>query len=381
MNELEFVTQTRRKLHELAELSLQEFKTTEAICHYLDEWGIKYIRPLETGVVAYINGDESTTEYTGFRADIDALPIDEENNINYKSLNENTMHACGHDGHTTALLLFAKRVQTLTQNKDLTKNVLFLFQPAEETIGGANLLIKSGVFNQFNVQRIYGSHLLPTLPEGKVLYKDNEITASATEYRIYLNGKSAHVAEKETGQSAIEALNSIMTQIPMIVHYHLNGLHQNIVHIGKIKAGEAINTVAQEGYLEGTIRTYDMANLSIIKSALKNIVKSVELLNGVKGEVVFSEGYPPTMNNPELKDSVEQAIEQSELDLVEVEKPFLFGEDFSFYQSVASSYFVFFGTQNKEKGLTSGLHTPTFNFDERVLIKVADYYENILNQV
>lgn len=380
MDEQVFVKETRQQLHRLAELSLKEFKTTEFIRSYLTEWQIPIVEPLETGLLAYIKADTTSNEFIAFRADIDALPIHEMNDIDFKSQTDGVMHACGHDGHTTALLLFAKRMQDAYQSGHLKQNILFIFQPAEETFGGAQLLIEANAFKNFHVKKLYGIHLLPSLDEGQVLYKDDEITASATEFRIYLKGKSAHVADKELGNSAIEALTQLMSEIPMINHYHLNGLKHNIIHIGQVSAGEAINTVAQDAYLEGTIRTFDERDLTKVKMTLSNIVAAAEVITGVSGEIVYNGGYPPTRNHKSLKENVEKAIKQVGFDLVEADQPFLFGEDFAFYQNISPSYFVFFGVRNEAKEFTSGLHTSTFNFNENILIKIADYYECLLKQ-
>ena len=164
-----------------------------------------------------------------------------------------------------------------------------------------------------------------------------------------------------------------------IQQFHLNGLKRNIVHMGHFEAGEAINTVPSNGYLEGTIRTYDVDDLTIVKNQMQKIAESVSLLFNVTCEVKFEEGYPPTMNSPKLREPVEQALKNANLEVIDKPTPFLFGEDFSFYgQLLAPAYFVFVGTRNKEKGYVTGLHTSHLNFDEKVLIDVANYYEQLL---
>ena len=212
------------------------------------------------------------------------------------------------------------------------------------------------------------------------MIRDEEITASATEYRFFLKGLSSHVADKEQGHSCGEALIHVLNQVGQIQQYHLNGLKRNIVHMGHFNAGEAINTVPSNGYLEGTIRTYDASDLNIVKNQMNKIAKSVKLLFNVDCEVKFEEGYPATMNSPKLRHIVEQSILSANLEVIEKPLPFLFGEDFSFYgQQLAPSYFAFVGTRNEDKGFITGLHTSHLNFDEKVLIDVANYYEQILN--
>ncbi|EIE3648379.1 TPA: M20 family metallopeptidase [Staphylococcus pseudintermedius] len=376
MNELEFVTQHRRYLHQHPELSLQEHGTTQYLQRFLESLDIPYERPLETGIIGFLKGQSDET--IAFRADIDALPIHEQNDVDYRSTVDDRMHACGHDGHTTALMLFAQRCKALYDNDELPHNVLFIFQPAEESGGGANLLIKANAFASYDIKAIYGVHVMPFVEEGSVVIRDNEITASATEFRFFIEGESSHVANKEQGQSAGEALQHIMMQLSQIQQYHLNGLQRNIVHIGHFHAGEAINTVPSNGYLEGTIRTYDMDDLSIIQGQMQKISDSAELLFGVKSEVRFAEGYPPTINDPALKKYVIESLEYNQLNVIENELPYLFGEDFSFYGRIAPAYFVFVGIRNEEKQFVTGLHTPHLNFDERMLIRIADYYERLL---
>ena len=156
-------------------------------------------------------------------------------------------------------------------------------------------------------------------------------------------------------------------------------MKRNIVHMGHFEAGEAINTVPSHGYLEGTIRTYDVDDLTVVKQQMNKIAESVQLLFNVECQVKFEEGYPPTMNSPKLRESVERALEGANLEVIDKPTPFLFGEDFSFYgQQLAPSYFAFVGTQNKDKGYVTGLHTSHLNFDEKVLIDVANYYEQLL---
>ncbi|MDN6233245.1 MAG: M20 family metallopeptidase [Staphylococcus simulans] len=376
--ELEFVTQHRRHLHQNPELSLEEYETTNHIIAFLESIGVPYERPLETGVVAHLKGNGNHT--IAFRADIDALPIDEENDIDFKSSKANVMHACGHDGHTTALLLFVRRCKALFDKGELPQNVVFIFQPAEETGAGANRLIKAGAFDHHPIEAVFGIHVMPFNDEGTVTIMNEEITASATEYRFFLKGQSSHVANKEQGRSCGEGLIHVLNQVSQIQQYHLNGLQRNIVHIGRFNAGEAINTVPSQGYLEGTIRTYDTNDLQAVKDQMSKIAQSVQLLFGVNCEVKFEEGYPPTYNDPTLHDGVVKALKDADFNVVELEKPYLFGEDFSFYSQIAPSYFAFVGIRNEANDWVHGLHTPKLNFDEAQLIRIADYYENLLFQ-
>lgn len=375
-DELKFVTEHRRYLHQHPELSLEEYKTTEYIISVLKDIGVSFYQVLDTGVIATLSGNSGTT--LGFRADIDALPVHEQNNVEYKSRNDNVMHACGHDGHTTALLLFVKRAKALSDTGELKHNCVFIFQPSEEANAGANLMINAWD-NRPEFDAIFGVHLMPDEDEGLVLYRDGELTASATEYHFRVKGASAHVAQKHQGVSALETILKIASEVGSIQQFHLDGLNRNIIHMGKIHGGEAVNTVPANAGLSGTIRTYEASDLAIIKSQLTKIKEAAELLYGASVELHYTEGYPAVKNNSELREVVENSIGTAGLRGIEKDKPYLFGEDFSFYSNIAKTYFVFAGSRNLEKGYASSLHTDTFNFDERVLIKVADYYEALLN--
>ena len=375
-DELKFVTEHRRYLHQHPELSLEEYKTTEYIISVLKDIGVSFYQVLDTGVIAVLSGNSGTT--LGFRADIDALPVHEQNNVEYKSRNDNVMHACGHDGHTTALLLFVKRAKALSDTGELKHNCVFIFQPSEEANAGANLMINAWD-NRPEFDAIFGVHLMPDEDEGLVLYRDGELTASATEYHFRVKGASAHVAQKHQGVSALETILKIASEVGSIQQFHLDGLNRNIIHMGKIHGGEAVNTVPANAGLSGTIRTYEASDLAVIKSQLTKIKEAAELLYGASVELHYTEGYPAVKNNSELREVVETSIGSAGLRGAEKDKPYLFGEDFSFYSNIAKTYFVFAGSRNLEKGYASSLHTDTFNFDERVLIKVADYYEALLN--
>lgn len=375
MTDLEFVTTHRRYLHANPELSMNEHNTTRYIKEVLDSLNIEYTTPLKTGVIVRMDGNSDTT--LGFRADIDALPIHEENDVEYRSLINGVMHACGHDGHTAALLLFVKRCQNLKNSGLLKHNCVFIFQPSEETMAGAKQLIDAWD-GDMKLDAVFGVHIMPDEDTGLFLYRNDEITASATEYRFYITGRSSHVAQKHQGISAVEALMYVAREISQIQQFHLDGLNRNIVHIGQLNAGEAINTVASNAYLEGTIRTYEANDLNTVTRQMDKIRQSAQLLYGVDVGLKFNEGYPATKNSADLKHVVDEAVQNIDGKSVINEKPYLFGEDFSFYNEIAPSYFIFVGAKDDKQGFNSSLHTSTLNFDERILMDIANYFEQIV---
>lgn len=375
---LERLTTHRQTLHQIPELSFEEFKTADYIRSELDKLKIDYFTPLDTATIVVFEGSDTGSETIGFRADIDALPIEEETGLPFSSQHEGRMHACGHDGHTSILLTFASLVKDLSDQNRLKKNVMLIFQPSEESNAGADAVIKSFPFEEYNVTHIYGLHLGPDVPEGQLATRPGFLMASATEYRIKVKGLSAHVAQKDQGHSALGAVNHIATQLAQVQQYFLDGLHHNILHIGKLSAGEAINTVASNGYIEGTIRTYVPEDLEKIKDKLTDIIYSADTLYGTTSELIVAKGYPAVYNDESLLDSVEKSADKADLSVDILKEPYLFGEDFSFYSSLAKTNFSFLGVRNEEKGYIHGLHTALFNFDERTLVKGVKYYQSIL---
>lgn len=375
---LEKAIKHRRYLHQIPELSFNEYKTTQYIREQLDHLGISYFEPLDTATVVYFQGTSDSQETVGFRADIDALPILEETSLPFASKHDGVMHACGHDGHASILLTFAEWVKNQYDAEKLKTNIFLIFQPSEESNAGADALIRSFPFEEYHVSKIFGLHIGPDIEEGTLATKPGFLMASATEYRIRVKGLSAHVAQKDNGSSALGAVTQIATQLSQVQHYFLNGLHQNILHIGKLYAGEAINTVATEGYIEGTIRTYEPDDLEHIKIKMEEITKSADTLYDTTTELIVAKGYPAVNNSESLIDTVSESCSKSGLTLELLDEPYLFGEDFSFYSSIAETNFAFLGARNEEKEYIHGLHTPLFNFDEAILEKGVHYYQSIL---
>lgn len=376
---LETLTKHRRQLHQIPELSFNEYKTADYIRKTLDRLSIPYLTPMDTATLVFFEGTSESNETIGFRADIDALPIQEETGVPFKSRHDGAMHACGHDGHTSILLAFAEWCKEKMDEGRLRENILLIFQPSEESNAGADALIRSFPFKDYHVSEIYGLHLGPDIPEDTLATKPGFLMASATEYRINVKGLSAHVAQKEQGQSALGAVTHIATQLGQVQHYFLNGLHQNILHIGKLHAGEAINTVATEGHIQGTIRTYEPDDLKHIQKKMQTIVSNTDALHDTETTLVFAKGYPAVYNDSDLMTTVETSAQAAGLTLDLLDVPYLFGEDFSFYSSIAKTNFAFLGVRNENKGHVHGLHTSLFNFDEGILLNGVKYYQSIAN--
>lgn len=367
----------RRNLHQIPELSFQEFKTTRYIREHLDALSIPYFTPLETATLVFFKGQSTEDDTIAFRGDIDALPIKEETGLAYASTHEGVMHACGHDGHTSILLTFAQWCKEQQDQGLLEKNILLIFQPSEETNAGADAVIQAFPFKDYHVKQIFGIHLGPDLPEHTLATRSGFFMASATEYQVSVKGLSAHVAQKEKGQSALGAVNHIVSQFSQVQHYFLNGLHQNILHIGSMSAGEAPNTVASNGLIKGTIRTYNPDDLDMITEKMQRIVNQVDSLFKTASTFTLFKGYPAVHNDPELIPTVKESAKAAGLKVQELDEPYLFGEDFSFYSKIAQTNFSFLGVRNEEKGYRHGLHTSRFNFDEDCLLDGIHYFQSL----
>ena len=345
----------RRDLHKTPELGLEEFLTKEKIIKYLEEIGIDYITyPDHTGVMAYINKNAKNT--VAIRADIDALPIVETNNKNYKSIHSGKMHACGHDAHTAILLGSCKVLYDMRDELDV--NVKFLFQPAEETVGGAKLLIKDGCMENPKVDYTIGLHVMPHINTGMVELQYGSMNASTDTVSITIEGKQGHGAYPHQGVDAIVAAGHVICALQSIV-----------LSLGVINGGIKENVICPKVTLGGTLRTLNPDTRRYTKERIKEIVDFTCKGLGAKGSVDIEEGYAPLVNDNFVVDIVkENTINLLGKDNVVFRKhPSLGAEDFSFFLEHSKGAFYHLGCRNQEKNILSPLHTADFDIDEDCL--------------
>lgn len=372
---LDDIKKWRRHLHQYPELSLEEYETTKYIRQQLDEMGFSYFTPMDTATIVEVKGN--IDDYLLFRADIDALPIQEENDITFKSTVANKMHACGHDGHTAMLLGALKQLKILKENNQLHYSILAVFQPAEEGFGGANLVIQSFDFSKYKIKSAYALHVSPEYPEGTFVSRANELMASCTEFTIQVKGQAAHVGVRHDGTNALNAATLMFNQLQSLPTFDLNDFHTNIIHVGKFQAGNAVNIVPQNALLEGTIRTYNQEDLSIIKNRMLAIGEGLSQATQCSIHVNFSASYPAVLNDPALLPTVENAVKKSGATFILREEPYLLGEDFSFFSQIVPINFTFIGIRNEQLNYTSGLHTPTLQLREEALLFGVNYFVNL----
>ena len=364
----------RRHFHRYPELSFKEFNTAETISQHLDNLGISHKKGVgKTGIVGEINFGPGPT--IALRADMDALPIQEENNLDYKSLNDGVMHACGHDGHMAILLGAAN---ALSKNSKLKKGtVRFIFQPAEEGLGGAKYMIEDGCLDK--VDEIYGLHLWNYQLYGEVGIKDGPVMASADLFDIEVSGKGGHGATPQGTVDAIVVASNLVTMLQTIVSRNTNPLESTVLSIGKIKGGHNFNIISDKVHMSGTTRSYTEENRKMIKQRMKEVVEGVSKSFGADIKLNYKDGYPPTVNHSSQVEKVLEAA--SSIVASGAKNPYLSmgGEDFSYYLQNKPGCFFFVGSApNENEILSTPHHCSHFNIDERALLVGASVYLNLI---
>ena len=365
----EKVIQHRVELHKIPELGFCEFKTSEYISSQLKQIGYEVKQVAKTGLIAYKEGLEK--ESIAFRSDIDGLNIQEDTNISYKSEIDGYMHACGHDGHMAILLGFAEYVYHLSEIK---KGILFIFQPAEEGPGGAELIIKENVLKDYNIKNIFGLHIYPEVEQGKVGVRAGAMTAHVGEFDIFIKAKSGHGAIPHKAKDGLLVAASLINSYQSIISRNINPIEASVLSIGTIKGGERRNIIAENVSLEGTIRTFNQEVYEKIKERMITINKGLMEMFEVKIDVVFRDMYPSIINDNDLYCVIKESPLKDEL--IEIE-PMMISEDFSYYQLEVPGIFFMLGSRNEELGYTNPLHNARFNFDTEVLMNGIKMYDTI----
>jgi len=357
----------RRHLHAHPELSFQEVQTASFVAEKLRSFGLKPIKMADTGVVAYVHGQNPGKKTLALRADMDALPIEESNEVPYKSTVPGVMHACGHDVHTSSLLGTANILQKIKDSFEGT--VKLIFQPGEEKIpGGASLMIKDGVLQNPEVQNILGQHVMPLIDSGKVGFKPGIYMASSDEIYITVKGKGGHGAMPNFNIDSVLIASHIVVALQQVVSRNADPKMPSVLSFGRIIADGATNVIPDTVKLEGTFRTMDEVWRARAKELIGKIAKGTAEAMGGSCEVNILHGYPYLENHPELthrsrKQAEEYLGKENVVDL----DIWMAAEDFAFYSQKVDACFYRLGVRNEAKGITSGVHTTTFDIDEDAL--------------
>lgn len=361
------IIEIREHLHKNPELSFQEFKTADYIEEKLVSFGLQPKRMAKTGLVALIEGKNPTKKTVALRADIDALPITEENDKPYKSQNIGVMHACGHDVHTSCLLGAAK---ILGQLKDEFEGTIkLIFQLGEEiTPGGASLMIKEGVLESPKVNSIIGQHVMPFIDAGKVGFRKGMYMASADEIYVKVIGKGGHGAMPDINIDPIVITAHIITALQQIVSRVANPKIPSVLSFGKLEAKGATNVIPNEVYMEGTFRTLNEDWRTKAHERMKKMAEGIAESMGGSCDFEIRRGYPYLINNEELTDKLQNAAKDYlGDDNVEDLDIWMAAEDFAYYTHHADACFYRLGVRNESMGITSSVHTPTFDIDPLAL--------------
>lgn len=374
-NMVEELRQMRRDLHKIPELGLKEYKTSAYIREKLEGFGITELETwLETGVVAVIRG-KGKKEAVAFRADMDALPVTEQTGCDFTSEHVGCMHACGHDGHVTVLLGFAKYLQ---EHKDeLENDVVLIFQPAEEGPGGAQLLVDAGLFEKHPVRCIIGCHIFPQVPQGKVACRKGAMMARNGEVDVHVYGESAHGAQPQLGHDAVLAAGAVITGLHTILSRNVSPLDSGVLTFGAIHGGEACNIIAKEVKLEGTMRAFSDEAYETMTKRVQEVASGIAAGYGCKGEAVFRHMYRVVDNDPKLVELLQEVAG----DAYEETPPYMLAEDFSLYLQKVPGMFFFLGSGNEEKGYIHSLHSAQFQFDEEILALGVETYAKLLKKL
>ena len=368
----------RRYFHSHPELPKEEFNTAKRIEEELDKLNIEHKRVGETGVYAEIIGtkDDKANKTIVLRADIDALPIEETNNCEYKSLNEGVMHACGHDAHTASLLVSAK---ILSENKNLFSGKIKLcFQQAEEIGYGARLFIDGGYLE--GASRSFGIHVGSNIPVGSIVIMEGANNASVDWFRISIEGKASHVSTPELGCDAAYIISQIVVAVQSLVTRTTSPMENVLIGIGKINAGTGYNIVAENATAEGTIRVFSPEIRKSIKEKLKNLVYSISQIYGAKAHIEWKDFTSPLINDSiATKEAQIVARKLFEKDkIITSRKPSLGGDDMAEFINKVPGVYAFVGTRNEAiENTTVAHHNSNFDIDENGLktsIKITTLY-------
>ncbi len=362
----EFIA-VRQHLHAHPELSYQEFETSAFVQSKLKEYEIPFNIMAGTGVVGLIHGKNPSSKIIALRADMDALPILEENNVSYKSTKDGVMHACGHDAHTTCLLGAAKILNELKNEWEGT--VKLIFQPGEErNPGGASIMIKEGVLENPKPQAIFGLHVHPGLQIGQLSFRAGKVMASADELYITVKGKGGHAAAPHQTVDPILIASHLIISLQQIISRNRNPHNPSVLSITAFNAGTTTNVIPNEVKLMGTFRAMDETwRFEAHDLIRRNATLLVESMGGTL-DLHIDVGYPTVYNNEALNEKAKaKAAEMIGAEHVEETELRMGAEDFGYYTQQIPGCFFRIGVMNKEKEITSGVHTPTFDIDENAI--------------
>jgi hippurate hydrolase len=362
----------RRRLHAQPETAFEERKTADFVAGLLTEWGIEVLRGLAvTGVVGTLKCGSSPRSI-GFRADMDALHLEERNVFEHRSQVAGKMHACGHDGHIT-MLLGAARYLANTRKFDGT--VRFIFQPAEENEAGGRRMIEEGLFDLFPVDAVYGMHNMPKIPEGKIVVRPGPMMASADFFEVTVTGKGAHGAWPHTGIDVVSIASEIVLGFNQIAARTVNPLEPVVISVTKFNAGFTTNVIPETATLAGTTRAFSLTVQDHMETRMRQFCEGVAAAHGARVDFRYERRYPPVLNHLEQTEFAAQAAARvvGAENVLRNEPPIMGAEDFAWMLLKRPGSYVWIGNGTDEHGGCM-LHNPRYDFNDRILPAGASYW-------
>ena len=369
----------RRELHKIAELSFEEYKTAAFVADYLEKLGLPCRTGVaKTGVVAYLDAGKKHTLL--LRADMDALPVKESDDVPYASQTDGVMHACGHDAHMAVALATAK---CMVSNKDLLKaNVLFVFQPGEETTGGAEPMIATGMLEEFGVTCAVGLHVMNDVEAGKIRIKSGALMAAPDDFDLTIKGKGGHGAYPDACINPILLAANVVCAFDEIGKGLASAKEPAVLSTCVVQGGDANNIIPDTVYVSGTVRTFDSALRKQIPHEMEQAVKHICGSAGADYDFRFNFRYPPLINHSTMADVLTASAARvlGEENVIVGGAPSMAGEDFAYFSEKVPSVFFYLGSGNKKSGISMPLHSANFKIDERCLtVGVATYLSLAFN--
>ncbi|GAA0179210.1 M20 family metallopeptidase [Clostridium sediminicola] len=362
----EEVIRIRRDLHMYPELNFDLFRTSEKVKEFLKKENIEYYETAKTGICAIIKGNGDKT--VALRADMDALPIQEVKETEYISRSENKMHACGHDVHTAILMGAAKILNGMKE--DLKGNVKLLFEPAEETTGGAQTMIDEGVLNNPEVSAVFGIHVEPEIEVGKIGIKRDVVNAASNPFTIKIIGKGGHGAYPHRSIDPIVIASNVVTTLQNVVSREISAVYPAVISIGTIKGGTAQNIIPEFVEISGIMRTMTLEHRKYVKDRLVEITEGICTSMRAKCEIQIDESYPCLYNDDKTIDILQNAAEEviGKENVIGLKYPAMGVESFAYFSLEKPSAFYFLGTRNESKDIIYPLHNSKFDVDEECMV-------------
>ena len=372
------MTAWRRDLHRHPELGFEEVRTSGIVAEKLASWGIEVHRGIATtGVVGVLDGELGPGPAIGLRADMDALPMQEENEFEHRSTTAGKFHGCGHDGHTTMLLGAARY---LAETRNFAGRVVFIFQPAEEGLAGGRVMVEEGLFERFPVDRVFGMHNWPDVEVGRIAVRPGPIMAASDFLDIEISGVGAHAAMPNKGIDSVLVASHLVTALQSLVSRQTDPVDSAVLSITQVEAGSAYNVIPATATLRGTCRTFKPETRDAMENGIERVAQGVAQAFGAKVSVSYRRNYPPTVNEPITTQVAERISGEvvGEENVVRDAQPSLGGEDFAFLLEKRPGCYIWLGQGGGP--LSCSVHHPRYDFNDDVLPIGASWFATLIER-